>query len=218
VATTTTTTTPGVQTSGSRTVLSPIGVNVRAGPARAAKVLGTAAQGTVLTVLGHTDAAGGWYEVKGATVTGWMSAAPTLSGPGEFRQYTSGEFNALYPAGWSAAGFPPANVVFKAGSGPNQIVVAAAPSVAKLPAAPQGYGEKSFTAVVVCGVTSDLVTYQPAAASGTTTAPYLAEVRLALDPKHALGISANLSDLSSQLQTFQQFLASVTFPVKQCTG
>jgi hypothetical protein len=166
--------------------------------------------------VGYTPAAGGWFEVKGATATGWMTAAPTLSAAGEFRQYTSGEFSALYPAAWSASGFPPASVVFRAGSGPEHIVVASAPSVAKLPTASQGYGQNSSTPVLVCGVTSDLVTYQPAASTGS--AAYLAQARLALDAKHALGIFAVLSDLDGQLQTFREFLASVTFPVKQCVG
>ena len=49
-----TTTLPGVQTSGPRTVLSPVGINVRAGARRSAPVIGTAAWGSVLTVLGHT--------------------------------------------------------------------------------------------------------------------------------------------------------------------
>src|ERR1700678_2324294 len=72
---TTTTSVPGVQTSGPRTVLSPIGLNVRAGPSKATKVLGTAAEGVVLDVLGHTSQGGGWFKVKGATVTGWISAS-----------------------------------------------------------------------------------------------------------------------------------------------
>ena len=45
-------------------------------------VLGTAAWGSVLTVLGHTGADGGWFEVKGATHTGWISGDPMLSAAG----------------------------------------------------------------------------------------------------------------------------------------
>src|ERR1700689_5135239 len=79
---TTTTSVPGVQTTGPRTVLSPIGLHVRAGPSTAAKILGTAAEGVVLDVLGHTSQGGGWFKVKGATVTGWITASATLSAPG----------------------------------------------------------------------------------------------------------------------------------------
>lgn len=102
----TTTTVPGVQTTGDRTVLSPIGLNVRAGPTKADRVVGTAAQGVVLTVLGYTSAAGGWYHVKGSSATGWISGDPMLSAAGLFTTYSSGRllFNALYPATWSVAG------------------------------------------------------------------------------------------------------------------
>ena len=73
VSAATATTLPGVQTSGPRTVLSPVGINVRAEATKSAPVLGTAERGSVLTVLGHTAANGGWYEVKGASHTGWVS-------------------------------------------------------------------------------------------------------------------------------------------------
>ena len=70
----TTTTIPGIQTSGTRTVLSPIGLNVRDQPAATGRVLGVAGQGAALAVIGYTPAGGGWYHVHGATVTGWISA------------------------------------------------------------------------------------------------------------------------------------------------
>jgi Bacterial SH3 domain len=215
---------PG-QASGERTVLSPIGVNVRAEPSMSAKVLGTAAQGAVLTTLGHVDANGGWYQVRGATVTGWISADPTLSAPGEFRTYTSGLFSALYPATWTSAESPPASVVFRSDTGPENIVVTGGPSEAKLPQGRDGYGQSGSRQIVVCGVTSDLVTYQQAESSGTTppataatTLPFLAEILLTVDAQHALGVYGNLSDLGPQLQTFQAFAASLVFPSKQCTG
>jgi hypothetical protein len=191
-------------------------------PARTAKVLGTAAQGTVLTVLSHSDADGGWFEVKGSTVTGWMSADPALSSAGEYRSFTSTEFSAMYPAAWSASGFPPDNVVFKSGAGPEQIVAVAAATTAKLPAAPQGYGQTGSSQVVVCGITSELITYQQVrsttSANNGPSAMYLASVQLSLDAQHALGFYATLSDTNSQLQIFRAFLASVTLPVKQCVG
>jgi uncharacterized protein YgiM (DUF1202 family) len=220
----TSTTVPGVQTSGPRTVLSPIGINVRADPHRGAKVLGTAAQGVALTVLGHTGAAGGWYQVKGQTVTGWISADPTLSAPGEFTPYTSNQFNALYPATWTSTPYGPASVVFHSGSDPNNIVAIASSSTAKLPRGRVGYGEVGTSVVVVCGVTSALVTYQLASAVASTSTTvasstsYRAEVRVTVDPHHALGFYAGLSALGSQLDVFRNFLSSVTFSSKQCTG
>ncbi|MBO0732048.1 MAG: SH3 domain-containing protein [Acidimicrobiaceae bacterium] len=204
------------QMSGSRTVLSPIGVNVRAKADRSAAVLGTAAQGVVLTVLGHTSNAGGWFEVKGSTVTGWISDDPTLSAPGEFRSYSSGQFSALYPASWTAAPFVN-SVVFKPASGSGNIVVTSAASVAALPAGRAGYGQKSVSKTVVCGVTSDLVTYQRAASPASAT-PYLVQIRLPLDQHHALGIEGNLVDQGPQLQIFDAFLAAITFPFPECTG
>jgi hypothetical protein len=189
-------------------------------------VLGTAAQGTVLTSLGHIDTDGGWYQVRGATVTGWISADPTLSAAGEFRTYTSGLFSALYPATWATSESPPASVVFRSDTGQENIVVTGGPSVAQLPRGRTGYGQSGSTQIVVCGVTSDLVTYQQSGATGTTSStttaaaalPYLAEIHLTVDAQHALGLYGNLSDLGPQLQTFQALAYSLVFPSKQCTG
>lgn len=79
-------------------MLSPTGLNVRGAPSASGPVVGSAAQGTVLTVLGYTAGGGGWFKVKGATVTGWITAQPSLSAPGEFHTYSSSAFSALYPA------------------------------------------------------------------------------------------------------------------------
>jgi hypothetical protein len=188
-------------------------------------VLGTAAQGTVLTTLGQVATDGGWYQVRGATVTGWISADPTLSAAGEFRTYASGLFSALYPATWTTTQSPPASVVFRSDSGPENIVVTGGPSVAKLPEGRAGYGQSGSTQVVICGVTSDLVTYQQAASSGTTAQttaapplPYLTEIRLTVDAQHALGLYGNLANLGPQLETFRALAYSLVFPSKQCTG
>jgi hypothetical protein len=204
-----------VQASGLRTILTPVGLHVRAGPTKAAKVLGTAAQGAVLTVLGHTGGSPGWFHVKGAAVTGWISGDPTLSAPGEFRSYTSGQFSVLYPATWMAAQPSADVVVFRSSTGPDSIVSGAAATAPKLPEGRAGYGRSSTATIVVCGVTSDLVVYQY---SGTTSLPYLAQVRLALDAHHALRFSANITGLGAPLQVFRDFLSSVTFASPQCTG
>ena len=223
--TTTPTTTP--QTSGSRTVLSPTGLNVRAQPDKAAALLGTAAQGTVLTVLAHSDQAGGWFQVKGATVTGWISDNAVLSAQGKFGAYQSstGVFNALYPAGWASADTPPASVVFRAPAAGETIVVTSAATASQLGTGHSGYRAGRSEQIVACGVTTYLVPYTASGtpAPGTTTAapggaallPVLAQVRLTLDPQHALGVDANLTDLS-HLQTVRDFVNSLTFPFPQC--
>lgn len=208
-APTTSTTAAGVQTSGDRTVLSPLGINVRANPARTAHVLGTADQGTVLRVLGHTDAGGGWFEVRGQTVTGWITGDPKLTAAGAFQSYSSNSFSALYPEGWkvtpSAAG-----VGFLDSSGPDSIRVTSAATVDKLPKGRAGYSLQDSKSVVVCGVTSHLVTYSSAGS-------YLLQVRLTIDAHHALGVYGTLTGLGAPLAPFQAFLYSLSFPGPQCT-
>jgi hypothetical protein len=212
----TTTTLPGVQTSGTRTVLSPDGINVRAGAGRSARVIGTAAWGSVLTVLGHTAAGGGWFEVRGASHTGWISGDPTLSAAGEFLPYTSNAFTALYPPAWAHKAPRPTEVVFTSSSGTDSIVATTATTASQLAQGRTGYGQAGRRTVVVCGVTSDVVTY--AHAGSTSSESYLLQVRLVLDPHHVLGFDANLSDLGQPLQDFSNFLDSVRFPFPQCVG
>ncbi len=217
---TTATSVPGVQTSGLRTVLSPIGLHVRAGPSKAAKVLGTAASGVVLHVLGHTSQGGGWFKVKGETVTGWISASPTLSAQGESNSYTSNahRFAVLYPQSWTVADSAP-HAVFRSPSGDETIVVANGANVAQLGHGRAGYSQIRSESVVACGITSNLITYMRATAppvtSPATKTPvperYLAQIRLALDPKHALAIDANMSSLS-ELQTVWDFANAIPFP------
>ncbi|HUJ66155.1 MAG TPA: hypothetical protein VLX59_11490 [Acidimicrobiales bacterium] len=154
--------------------------------------MGSAAQGVVLTVLGYTASAGGWYHVKGATVTGWVTAQPTLSAPGEFRSYSSDQFAALYPATWTESALPgsaavsttsapsqrtptgpppgaPSSVLFRPASGAGDIVSTAAGGVAQLPDGRPGYGRTSVSQVVVCGITAGLVVFQQTGSSPTTT-------------------------------------------------
>lgn len=213
----TTSTTVGLTpANGPETVLSPIGLNVRKGPSRSAAVVGTAAQGTVLQVLGRTSVGGGWYKVQGETVTGWISADRSLSAPGRFGSYTppSNAFSVLFPAGWTVAGSPRSGVTFKAPTSPEKVVITTAPSLTKLPSVRQGAGvsQNSSQQVVACGVTAYLSTY-------TTATPdkFLADVALRLDPHHALGMKANLTSLS-QLPTVLEFVNSVSFPFPECIG
>ena len=234
------TTAPGPQTSGTRTVLSPVGLRVHKAPSKSAPVLGSAAEGVALTVLGYTSSDGGWFKVKGATVTGWITALPTLSAPGEFQSYSSSQFAALYPNNWTEAALHPSaavpptsagakpaatsSVVFHPTSGSGDIVVTAAGSVAQLPQGRAGYSRKSVTQVVACGVTAGLVVFQqsgaPPANSSATSVPqsltYLAEIRFAVDKQHALGVYADMTDLGATFQIVKALVSSMTFNSPQC--
>ena len=212
------TTLPGVQTSGPRTVLSPVGLNVRAEAKRSAPVLGTAEWASVLTVLGHTTANGGWFEVRGASHTGWISGDPRLSAAGKLLPYTSSTFSALYPPSWTQHPSRSTDVVFTSGSGADSIVAATATatSTAQLARGRTGYSEAGRRTLIVCGVTGELVTYTRVGAAPPDR--YLLQIRLILAAYHALGFEATLSDLGVPLQVFSNFLASVTFPSPQCTG
>jgi hypothetical protein len=106
-------------------------------------------------------------------------------------------------------------VTFRAGTGTESIVVRTAATVAQLGTGRAGYGEVRSQTVVACGITEDLHTY--AATAPAQPAPYLAQLRVALDAHHALGIDANLAD-TSELQTVRDFINSVTFPAPQCQG
>jgi Bacterial SH3 domain len=216
------TTVPGGGSTGDRTVLSPIGINVHAQPSKAAKILGAADQGTVLHVLGYTTAAEGWYKVRGETVTGWVIASPSLTAPGVFSVYSSSVFGTLYPATWSyraSAG----TVVFR--SPASSVVFEGRPAakVAQFRAGSAGYGRTGTTQVVVCGVTSSLDTYTYAGPTPTTTkgraapAPYLIQIRLTLDAKHALGIDASMTS-TTQMTAVDDFVNSMTFPFPMCVG
>jgi uncharacterized protein YgiM (DUF1202 family) len=214
------TTIPLVQLSGARTVLSPVGLNVRAQPSKSAKVLGTASQGTVLDVLRHTTAGGGWYEVKGATVTGWILDRLSLSAPGRFADYSSGQFAVLYPATWTHASSSPNTVTFAPRAAGESIVVRTAASVTPLGRGRTGYRQTAIETAVACGITTDLRTYTEAsttAAGSPAAGRYLAQIRVTLDAHHALGIDANLGFLS-ELQSVRDFINSVTFPFPQCEG
>lgn len=243
-ATTTTLPVSGPQSSGPRTVLSPIGINVRKAPGKSAPVVGTAAQGVTLTVLGYTANDGGWLKVKGATVTGWISAQPALSAPGVYRSYTSGAFGALFPATWRASRLPKtsktvSSVLFRPVSGAGDIVATAGGSLSELPDGRVGYGVERSSQVVVCGITSDLVVLARApgsststtappstAATSSTTAPssspapaslaYLAQVRFAVNKHRALAFYADLPELGRTFETFKEFLAGVTFSSPVC--
>ena len=213
-STSTSTTLPVSHVNGPQTVLSPIGLNVRAGPSKSAKVIATAAQGTVFELLAHTNRSGGWYKVHGPSVTGWMSADTGYSAPGRFGTYTASAFTVLFPAGWTSAGAPKTGVVFRPPSSTEEVVITTAPSVAKLPSVNQGAGvsQTSSEQVVACGVTGHLHSY-------TTANPdkYYADATFSLSANEALGLKATLTSLS-QMRTVLDFVNSISFPLPVCVG
>jgi hypothetical protein len=229
VAGASTSSTIAIQTSGARTVLSPVGLNLRATPSKSGAVVGTAGQGATLTVLSHTDAGGGWYQVKGATVTGYITDNPVLSAEGKFTAYSSSpiNFSALYPETWMATEAPPASVVFHPGTGSDSIVVTGAATASQLKRGRGGYHQDSSDTIVVCGVTGQLVILEQAPGSTAASTPpatvaggvvserYLVQIRLTLDAQHALGVDANLGDLA-QLTTAKSVIYSISFPFPQC--
>jgi hypothetical protein len=184
--------------------------------------VGTAAQGSTLTVLGHTTDGGGFYQVRGATTTGYITDSPTLSAAGKFTPYSSGphNFSALYPEGWMTLEQPPASVVFHPPSGSDSIVVTTATTAAQLPRGRTGYRQDSASVLVVCGVTGTMAVLEQSASAPPATVPgvaerYLVQLRLTLDAQHALGLDANLADLA-QLQTVKDVINSLSFPFPQC--
>ena len=210
--------------SGVRTVLSPLGLNIHAQPALTAAVVGTPAQGATLAVLDHTGQNGGWYEVQGATVTGWITGDPALSAPGSFQQYQSSDFgfNVLYPQDWTFDASTAA-VTFRPQSGPQTIEVRDGASVAAFERGAPGYFQASQQTVVVCGVTADLNGYARAAGStasatpggAATSLPLLAQIHLRLDSSHALAVDFSYVS-ASDLDVFSAFYNSLTFPFPQC--
>ncbi|HEX3424851.1 MAG TPA: SH3 domain-containing protein [Acidimicrobiales bacterium] len=222
-------TTGASQTSGVRTILSPIGLNVRSMPSATAPVLGSAAQGATLNVLGHTDQGGGWYQVMGATVrSGYITDNPLDSAAGTFMAYSddASNFSVLYPSKWTATAVPPDGVVFHSPSGGDSILVTAAAKVSQLAQDQLGYHRDTATTQVVCGVTGQVVTYTQSTTSATTLAAlpggtvaerYLIQIDLTLDPTHAVGVDAFLSDLS-QAGPADDVISSLSFPVPQCQG
>ena len=214
-----------------RTVLSSLGINFHTSPSLTAPhpAGGAAAWSTILTVLGHDPSppAGGWYQVKGQTATGWIVADPTLTAPGSFTSYASQAkgFSVLYPLNSWTFIEETNDVVFHPQSGTETIVVRSGASLAALGGAGlNGYTQASDTSEVVCGVTSDLITYTgsaPAAASAAvspaavTQLSKFAQIRLKLDATHYLDLEHNY-DTSDESINFDNFYNSLTFPFPQC--
>ena len=210
--------------SGPRTVLSPLGLNIRQSASVASTRLGTAAQGAVLQVVGHTDQNGGWYQVQGQTVSGWITADPTLTAAGQFTQYQSQDrqFSALYPQNWTFAEST-ANVLFHPVDGDQTIVARNGAHVADFgPSGSAGFNATGQETVIVCGVTANLNEYTHSGAPTASPAPgtpgplaLLAQIRLRLDATHALAVDFNYN-IAADLDVFSAFYNSMTFPFPQC--
>ena len=168
----------------------------------------------MLSVLGHTAAGGGWYKVRGATSTGWISDSSVFSAPGRFAAYASASFDVLYPAGWSEAGTPGRGVTFQAPSTPDKVVVTVSPSVSSLPLTAQGAGTAltGVSEVLACGVTTRLSTF-----SAPGPLKVLAEMAIAVGPHRALGLEAHLVS-SAGLSTVLEMVHSLSFPAPACVG
>jgi len=198
---------------------------MRAGPSTTSKVVGTLVRGAEVTVISYNPASGGWLNVKGASLTGWISANQQLSAPGTFYPFAAsdGSFSTLYPTTWSATAKTPGTAVLRSANGTTSITFSEASSVAGLPAVPTGYQPLSSQQLLVCGVTGHLVSYKSSTTTATSVAaqgsaapePYLAAIDLALDKTHALELQADLAD-PSQISTVISVASSVTFPEKIC--
>ncbi len=214
----------GGTAAGVRTVLSPLGLNIRQAASVTSTRLGTAAQGAVLQVVGHTAQNGGWYEVQGQTVSGWITADPTLTAPGQFTQYQSQDrqFSALYPQGWTFAEAT-TYVAFHPVDGDQTIEARNAAHVSDFgPLGAAGFNASGQETVIVCGVTAGLDEYVRVGAPVATPVPgtpgplaLLAQIRLRLDASHALAVDFNYNT-AADLDVFSAFYNSMTFPFPQC--
>ncbi|MGD0833016.1 MAG: SH3 domain-containing protein [Candidatus Dormibacteria bacterium] len=234
-ATATPTTAPGTpapQTSGERTVLAQEGLRIHSGPSLSDTVLGTASWGVALAVTGYNAVGGGFYSVQGATVTGWITADPTLSASGNLNAIALQDKDisgVLYPEGWTFAD-DPGEVVFtpEGGSDLPTLVIRTGTSQAALgtPGLP-GYSQVSEDdQVVACGYTGSLTEYEaPPAATAEPTVdagggavhllPHFAQYQVEVTSSFWLDIEMNYAT-DDQLAVFDNAYNSIRFPFPQC--
>jgi len=154
--------------------LSPIGLHVRTGPSRSAKVIGSAGQGAVLQTAGLHQPARCWYKVLGTTLTGWISADPAYSTRGQFFLFQLARLRrAVTRRAGRQAGRPRTGVTFRSPSPTEKVIIQTAPSLAQTAGRRPGrrVSQSSSRIFVACGVTGYFVTY-------TTSTPrrYLAGI------------------------------------------
>jgi hypothetical protein len=208
-----------------RTVLSRLGLRIHSAPMLvSSNVVASFGQGASFTVIGYQSSGGGWFQVQGRTVTGWVVADPTLTAAGLFNKYGNvAGVTAFYPANW---GFQqePTSTIFLPQAGTQNIVLQSGPALASFgPAALPGYGQSTTGPVQVCGYTGTLSDYvKNPNYSGPSPSPLpvprlglYAVIRLTFDATHAMQIGFDYSD-SSQLDVFEDLYNSIGFPYPLC--
>ncbi|MFZ0995773.1 MAG: SH3 domain-containing protein [Candidatus Dormiibacterota bacterium] len=188
------------------TVIAPLGVNLRSGPSTSASLLQVIAQGVTLAIVGHSSLDGGWWQVKGLTASGWVTAQPQYTSTKAFQTFSSAApvpWSVMYPPGWTFAQQGPGTVVFTDRAG-ETITFVVASTTAQLPAAaPTGAVQSGASAVEVYGVTAPLVTY-------ASTTAYLASIEFQAQPALAFLIKAQLLTKTGGA-TLNLFLETVFF-------
>ncbi len=231
----------GPQTSGERTVLVQDGLRIHSSASLSAAVEGTAAWGVTLTVVGYdasggpwpdSSAPGGWYQVEGSTVTGWIIADPTYTASGVLNSigFQDKQIDgALYPTDWTYSD-DNGEVIFEPQTGTDlpSLVIREATTLSALgPAGLTGYASVSSNSeVVVCGYTGTLVKY--AAGSGSAPEPTtdpgggsvtrladFVQFRATLSPSYALDIEMNYST-ADEYAVFENLLSSIRYPFPDC--
>lgn len=215
--------TPATGIGGVRTVITPFSINLRAQPSTASPKLGAAGQRAVLQVLDHTDQNAGWYKVEGQSLTGWVTADPTLTSPHRFQFYSSERFNILYQESWTFTETPN-GAVFRSQKGDETVTVTDSPSP---PGDPNGYVLASSDSVEVCGITANLHRYDASsAASATSASPassspagnapsHLVQLAVTVDPTRTLTLDLAYTS-AAQLADFDDLYNSMSFVSPQC--
>jgi hypothetical protein len=213
---------PGIVPAGTTlTVLAPLGLRVHDSGSPDGTVLGSLGQGTVVTVVAYSGQNSGWYQVKGETQTGWITANPVFTSARHFEQYSSDAhgFSALYLNTRSFTEAGPSMVSFRPQSGGYpQIAVANGPNLGALgaPGSP-GYGTVEVDAAEVFGTTGVLKLYSrsgsppPPSPGQQPLPPLLAELRVTLDANRAMRLDF-LYSTSDELRTFRDFYSSIIVP------
>lgn len=206
--------------SGTRTVLAPLGLNLRSQPNSSSPSLGDLGQGAVVTVLAHVGQNGsGWFKVMGQTQTGYISDNPAFSSPRTFNTYQSDQrgFSALYPDSWTFAEHPD-EVVFLPQTGGASITVVIAASLDAIgPPGRSGYSLSSTETTEVDGVTGLLRTYDrtgsapPPSPGQPDHLDHLVEFRATIDAKRAIRADLDYTNADT-VPIFRDVLNAIVFP------
>ena len=190
------------------TVIAPLGVNLRTAPAASASVVGVVAQGVSLPIVSHTSSGGGWWEVKGSSQAGWITADLQYTSTLSFQTFASpgsSSWSVMYPQGWTFAQQTAGTVVLSGAVGDAITFVTAATTAQLPPAESPGSTQKGVGAVEVYGVTVPLVIY-------ASTTSYEASVEFQAQPALAFLITAQLP-AKTGAATLKLFLETVFFTV-----